>query len=106
MPNKPRTHKPTRPPLRRVSTPEDRRDRDRLYGRRWHKRSRAFLQEHPLCVQCKARGEVAAASVVDHVIPHKGNVDRFWDWDNLQALCVRCHNAKSARERGQWERSE
>lgn len=42
----------------------------------------------------------AAASVVDHIIPHKGNDDLFWDMSNHQALCKKCHDIKTATEDG------
>lgn len=38
--------------------------------------------------------------VVDHKRPHRGNVALFWDEENLQALCKKCHDgAKQAMER-------
>lgn len=36
--------------------------------------------------------------VVDHKRPHKGNLVRFWDENNLQALCKRCHDGAKQRE--------
>jgi 5-methylcytosine-specific restriction protein A len=41
---------------------------------------------------------VTAAHATDHIIPHKGDLDLFWDSDNWQSLCERHHNAKSAKE--------
>jgi 5-methylcytosine-specific restriction protein A len=35
--------------------------------------------------------------VADHVLPLKDGGARF-DWANLQALCVSCHNRKTAGE--------
>jgi 5-methylcytosine-specific restriction protein A len=50
---------------------------------------------------CEQRGRIVAASVVDHIQPHKGNVTLFWDATNLQALCKGCHDsAKAMIERG------
>lgn len=41
------------------------------------------------------------ATVVDHIIPHKGSLVLFHDPDNLQSLCKRCHDRdKAAEERG------
>ena len=40
----------------------------------------------------------APASVVDHIKPHKGDYDLFWDEANHQALCKRCHDIKTATE--------
>ena len=70
----------------------------RGYGRRWRKRSKQFLQTHPLCKQCSDRGKVVAAVVVDHINPHKGDDESFWNEENWQGLCVPCHNAKSPTE--------
>ena len=41
------------------------------------------------------------ATVADHIIPHKGNLELFWDEGNLQALCKSCHDRKTAKE-GRW----
>jgi len=35
--------------------------------------------------------------VVDHITPVRLGGD-FWQTDNHQALCHRCHNSKSGRE--------
>lgn len=70
----------------------------RGYDRHWAKARRLFLREHPLCVRCADRGLIVAAEVVDHIVPHRGDARRFWDRDNWQALCTRCHNRKTAHE--------
>jgi 5-methylcytosine-specific restriction protein A len=72
----------------------------RGYGGRWQRARRAYLQTNPLCVACRAEGRVAAATVVDHIVPHRGDQDLFWDETNWQALCIEHHNVKSAREGG------
>jgi 5-methylcytosine-specific restriction protein A len=59
-----------------------------------------FLQAHPLCEECRRKGKIRAAEVVDHIVPHKGNMRLFWDRSNWQALCKGCHDAKTAREDG------
>ncbi len=71
-------------------------NRDRLYGRRWKKAAAAYLLEHPLCVECEREGRLTPATVVDHVIPHRGDPEKFWDgaW---QSLCEAHHNAKTGR---------
>jgi 5-methylcytosine-specific restriction protein A len=43
---------------------------------------------------------VVAATVVDHIVPHKGDKVKFWDSSNWQSLCKRCHDAKTATEDG------
>ena len=69
-----------------------------LYGRRWRKARALFLNSNPLCVRCRDRGEVKAADVVDHIVPHKGNQSLFWDQSNWQPLCKRDHDVKTATE--------
>jgi 5-methylcytosine-specific restriction protein A len=59
------------------------------------------LSRNPLCVECERQGRITPATVVDHIIPHKGNLELFWDEDNLQALCKPCHDRKTAKE-GRW----
>lgn len=43
----------------------------RIYGSKWDKARLVFLKAHPLCVMCQEQGRVTAATVVDHVTPHK-----------------------------------
>lgn len=69
----------------------------RGYGYLWQKYRERFLQEHPLCEICNASGKVTAASVVDHIKPHKGDRKLFWDTDNHQALCKHCHDSIKQR---------
>ena len=70
----------------------------RGYGRAWQKASRQFLQAHPLCEECQRQGKYVKATVVDHVIPHRGDEKLFWDRSNWRALCKRCHDQKTRRE--------
>ena len=72
--------------------------RERGYGTRWEKARLGWLRKHPLCVQCLAEGRVTPATVVDHIIPHRGDQALFWDRTNWQALCKAHHDAKTARE--------
>ena len=69
----------------------------RGYGSRWREARRAWLAKHPLCVLCGESGRTVAASVVDHVVPHRGDRQLFWDSSNWQSLCEKCHNRKTAR---------
>ncbi|MGG0794549.1 HNH endonuclease signature motif containing protein [Brevibacillus laterosporus] len=55
---------------------------------------------NPLCVRCKERQKITAATVVDHITPHKGDVVLFWDEKNWQGLCTSCHSRKTAKEDG------
>lgn len=101
---------PTRPPVHRPqgSRTESQRKqaydqsrgsaRARGYDSRWEKARKAYLAKHPLCVKHEAGGETVAAITVDHIIPHRGDKVLFWDSDNWQSLCKRCHDAKTATE--------
>lgn len=70
----------------------------RLYTSRWQKASKAFLKAHPLCERCKAEGRYTKATVVDHIKPHKGDYNLFWDRNNWQSLCKQCHDKKTLTE--------
>jgi len=37
------------------------------------------------------------ARIADHIKPHRGDAGAFFDRANLQALCKRCHDKKTAR---------
>lgn len=78
---------------------EQRRERVKLYDRRWAATSKAFLDQNPLCCLCMAEGKVTVASVTDHKQPHLSNYQLFWDESNWQPLCEKCHNRKSAIEK-------
>jgi len=41
-----------------------------------------------------------AATDVDHIVPHCGDMALFWDVLNWQPLCEACHGRKTAREDG------
>jgi len=63
----------------------------------WVKTRAAFLRANPLCVECSKRGLLVPSQAVDHILPIKMGGHRT-DPANLQALCISCHNAKTARE--------
>lgn len=70
------------------------------YNRRWRTFRVSFLAANPLCVMCHAKGRVTAATVVDHITPHRGDSRLFWQRGNHQALCATCHNSdKQSEER-------
>jgi len=69
----------------------------RGYGGRWQRYRLLFLSRHPLCAECERQGRVTEADVVDHIVPHRGDLELFWRPDNHQALCRPCHDAKTAR---------
>ena len=74
---------------------------ERGYGYRWQKARERFLRSNPLCVYCKAKGRVEVANVVDHIVPHRGNQEIFWDESQWQALCKSCHDSTKQKEENQ-----
>jgi len=79
-------------------------DWQHLYGSKWQKARWYYLRKHPLCEEC-LRNDITTPlidkkyqGVVDHIVPHKGNVKLFWDRNNWQSLCTSCHNKKTAKE--------
>jgi 5-methylcytosine-specific restriction endonuclease McrA len=70
---------------------------ERGYGSKWQSYRKGFIKRNPLCVFCKAIGKITAATVVDHITPHKGNKKLFWDEKNHQALCTNCHDSHKQR---------
>lgn len=89
---------------------QDRRDQDNRrrnavacgYGFRWRIASKAFLARNPLCIECMKHRRLVAATVTDHIVPHKGDPALFWNQDNWQPLCKPCHDRKTAVADGRW----
>ncbi|MCA8984505.1 MAG: HNH endonuclease [Planctomycetaceae bacterium] len=96
-----------RSPQRRANgrhRPVDRRPTatQRGYDARWRKYRAAFLATpaNALCRECRKRGRITPATVVDHIVPHLGDAVVFWDPGNHQPLCHSCHSRKTVREDG------
>ena len=71
---------------------------ERGYDGRWRRARSRFLKVHPLCVRCREQGRFVKATVVDHIVPHRGDERLFWDEGNWQALCKNCHDSKTMTE--------
>lgn len=67
-------------------------------GSGWRKTRLAILFAEPLCRHCKGVGVLTEATVVDHVIRLTHYQYGTHNKDNLQSLCVECHNIKTQRE--------
>jgi 5-methylcytosine-specific restriction enzyme A len=108
MPRKPTIHRPAGA----KSSAEVKRELDRErpsaarrgYDGRWRKARAQFLAGHPTCARCILEGRLTRATVVDHVRPHRGDPELFWDESNWQPLCRRHHDAKTVRD-GRWDRA-
>jgi 5-methylcytosine-specific restriction protein A len=88
-------------PMDQRARPRERRGsaRERGYTSRWDKARKTYLTSHPLCCYCEREGRIEPATVVDHIIPHKGDQALFWDAENnWQPLCAPCHSSVKQRE--------
>lgn len=92
---------------------------ERGYTWAWHKASKAYRYNNPLCAMCLKQGKEVASEVTDHVIPHRLDEARqskdiskieialalFWDESNWQALCKNCHDSvKQTIEKSGYEK--
>ena len=64
---------------------------DNLYDYNWEKYRTKFLAVNPRCYAC---GE--QATVVDHLVPHQGDLVLFKKRDNHIPLCKSCHDTITA----------
>jgi 5-methylcytosine-specific restriction endonuclease McrA len=79
---------------------DKRKTAERGYGGRWQRTRLQHLRLHPLCVMCEQQGVTRVATIVDHKVPHRGDMALFWDPNNRQSLCVPHHSGdKQAIER-------
>lgn len=62
----------------------------------WKKRRLKLLQKEPLCRVCAAKNLTMPAQEVDHIIPT--SLGGSNDDDNLQPICRKCHEVKTAQE--------
>lgn len=74
----------------------------RLYKTaQWRSRRMHQLAYEPLCRMCAAAARVTAATIADHIIPHRGDPELFFKGE-LQSLCDeepwRCHSKVKQRE--------
>jgi|ERR1041385_994159 len=85
---------------------------ERGYNAEWRKYRLWFLQQvvcsvcgrnHVLCEECQRVEDQDVtwkwSTVVDHIQPHRGDLELFFNHANHQGLCTPHHNAKSNRER-------
>ena len=68
------------------------------------------LLREPYCRECARQYPPSdprhrtPATVVDHIVPHCGDWDVFIDPDDLQSLCKRHHDIKTAQEQREKRR--
>lgn len=64
---------------------------------RWQLIRERFLKENPTCVMCEADGRLTLATVCDHILPHRGDPQKFYNGP-FQALCKTHHDATKQTE--------
>ena len=75
-------------------------------GRRWQRVRKLILARQPVCPDPYGlhAGRVVPTQEVDHIVPHHGQRELFWDAANLWALCRECHAEKTRREKSSREK--
>jgi 5-methylcytosine-specific restriction protein A len=68
-------------------------------SKKWRAARAQFLSEYPQCRSCGQK-----ATLVDHIKSHRGDVHLFWDRNNWQPFCFKCHSKKTALERNEYRR--
>lgn len=68
---------------------------------KWKQLRQKHLREEPLCRVCGNK-----ATEVDHLIPHQGDINLFFNEDNLQSLCHNCHSKKTIKEMEERKREK
>lgn len=74
------------------------RGKRRVYNSKHWKLARAeVMDKRPLCAECLKRGVETMGTDADHVVPLEQGGAPF-AVSNIQALCRKCHQAKTAKE--------
>lgn len=61
-------------------------------------RKKQVPENTPVVCPVPGTGKTGKATVVDHIVPHRGDDRLFWDEENWQALCKNCHDSKTMTE--------
>lgn len=99
MATAPKTHKPAGYSRKAYDKAAHRREAHRFYNGDLWRRLRSYKLAHsPLCEECMRQGRDTIATVVDHIRSRVKNPELSYSEDNLQSLCVSCHNRKTRGE--------
>lgn len=55
-------------------------------------RQLALTRDHYLCQVCKRKGIIKQGNTVHHIVPIKDDWNKRLDLDNLETICMACHN--------------
>lgn len=90
------------PRVARLAEPDRQAARPGWHG--WYKTARwqrlRWKVLERACFTCAMCGVIEGRKgqlVADHVQPHRGDPDLFWDEANLQCLCKTCHDSTKQR---------
>lgn len=75
----------------------------------WIDCARAYKRCNPLCERCLEKHEISAAEEVHHKIKlSPGNInnpDITLNWNNLEALCKKCHQEEHNKQRAESKKN-
>jgi 5-methylcytosine-specific restriction endonuclease McrA len=71
------------------------------YSHEWTQASLEFRRQHSKCLGCGN-----PATIVDHVVPHRGDQKVFWDKRNWQPSCEQCHKRVKSILEKRWSNAE
>lgn len=80
--------------------------RARGYTAEWDKAAKRYIDQHPLCLGCEAVGIVVPSTLVDHVVPQRGDAERMWSVDNWQPSCRWHHDVVKKRLEASFDKGE
>ena len=64
---------------------------------RWRALRIRQLKREPLCKYCLLEGRIVAATIADHIVPHRWDSELFWKGE-LQSLCATHHSGSKQSE--------
>ncbi|MED1206159.1 HNH endonuclease [Heyndrickxia acidicola] len=75
---------------------------DKIYNTaRWKKaRKTALVRDNYLCQECLRRGLITQGNTVHHIIPLREDFSKAFELDNLETICMECHNREHPEKSG------
>lgn len=74
-------------------------DRSQRWTSKYRKfRAKILKRDGYLCQECNRNGHITPGNELDHIVPVHLSPDDFYNEDNCQILCEKCHLEKSRRE--------
>ena len=78
----------------------DRLVKQRFYlSNEWKSLRKYVLSQTPFCKKCLIEGKLIPSTVVDHIVDISVDPLSRLTLENLQSLCTKCHNEKTAKGR-------